>query len=246
MSTLVFGQLTVSSDQRDFDDSISRQAAVSTALMSVFRGNFCDAILPNRRISIFGKHDVIYDAGDDERTFFFLRSGFVKLGSITSSGREVIYDVRKGGDVVGELCVAEPRRPDRAVALEQTEAIAVPFDDVIAILMAKPDLVALLMSVFCSAFREAYEQVNILAVDDTVHRLIKVLIRLARKMGRQSGPLIEIPTYITQEEIAQMVAARRERVSTALNALRRQGVVSYTMRGHLALNIGDLERMALS
>jgi CRP/FNR family cyclic AMP-dependent transcriptional regulator len=223
-----------------FDDSLT-QAAVSTALVSVFRGKFCDAILPNRKTTTFKKEQVIYDVGDKERTFFFLQNGFVKVGTITSDGHELIYDVRKGGDVVGELCASEPRRPDRAVALEQTEAIPVPFEDVMEAVRKQPDLLARLVDVFCRALSEAYAQVNTLAVDDTAHRLAKVLLKLAAKIGQHSGPEIEIPTYLTQEEIAQMVAARRERISTALNFLRRKRMIRYTNHGHLVLNVNALE-----
>lgn len=224
----------------DFDDSLS-QAAVSTALISVFRGKFCDAIMPNRKTSTFSKEEVIYNVGDKERTFFFLQNGFVKVGTITSDGHELIYDVRKGGDVVGELCASEARRPDRAVALEQTEAIPVPFEDVMEVVRKQPDLLARLVDVFCQALNEAYAQVNTLAVDDTIHRLSKVLLKLAAKLGQDSGPEIEIPTYLTQEEIAQMVVARRERVSTALNFLRRKKLIRYTNHGHLVLNVTALE-----
>jgi CRP-like cAMP-binding protein len=223
------------------DDSFGRQAAVSTALASVFRGKFCDLILPNRKTTNFNKHQVIYNVGDGERTFFFLQNGFVKVGTITASGREVIYDVRKGGDVVGELCASERVRPDRAVALEQTDAISVPFEEVMKLLLTRPDLVALLVDVFCRALKEAYEQVNTLALDDTVHRLAKVLVGLATKIGQRSGSLVEIPTYLTQDEIAQMVAARRERISTALNSFRRRGMVQYSTRGHLVLDVNALK-----
>jgi CRP-like cAMP-binding protein len=225
----------------EFDDLLSRQAAVSAALTTVFRGNFCDLILPDRKKATFDKHQVIYNVGDGERTFFFLQSGLVRVGTITANGREVIYDVRKGGDVVGELCASEQVRPDRAVALERTDAIPVPFADVMRVLLKQPHLAAVLIDVFCRALKEAYDQVNTLAVDDTVHRLIKVLTGLATKIGRRSGALVEIPTYLTQEEIAQMVAARRERVSTALNSLRRRGIVRYSTRGHLALDMAALE-----
>jgi CRP/FNR family cyclic AMP-dependent transcriptional regulator len=228
-----------------FDDSVS-QAAVSTALLSVFRGKFCDAILPNRKTTTFKKEDVIYDVGGEERTFFFLQNGFVKVGTITSDGHELIYDVRKGGDVVGELCASEARRPDRAVALEQTEAIPVPFQDVMEMMRKQPDLLARLVDVFCRALSEAYAQVNTLAVDDTVHRLGKVLLKLAAKIGESSGPQVEIPTYLTQEEIAQMVAVRRERVSTALNFLRRRRMIGYTKHGHLVLNVKALESYSAS
>src|ERR1700682_1321419 len=223
-----------------FDDSLS-QAAVSTALITVFRGKFCDAILPNRKTISFKKEEVIYEVGDKERTFFFLQDGFVKVGTITSDGHELIYDVRKGGDVVGELCASEPRRPDRAVALEQTAAVPVPFEDLLEVVRKQPDLLARLGDVFCRALNEAYAQVNTLAVDDTVHRLGKVLLKLAAKIGQSSGTQVEIPTYLTQEEIAQMVVARRERVSTALNFLRRRRMIQYTSHGHLVVDVKALE-----
>ena len=224
----------------ELDDFLS-QAAVSTALVSVFRGKFCDAILPNRKTATFKKEEVLYDVGDKDRTLFFLQDGFVKVGTITSDGHELIYDVRKGGDVVGELCASEPRRPDRAVALEQTDAIPVPFEDVMEVMRKQPDLLARLVDVFCRALSEAYAQINTLAVDDTAHRLCKVLLKLGAKLGQSAGPEVEIPTYLTQEEIAQMVAARRERVSTALNFLRRKKMIQYTNHGHLVLNVAALE-----
>ena len=222
-----------------FDDSVS-QAAISTALTSVFRGKFCDAILPNRKATTFRKDAVIYDVGASERTFFFLQSGFVKVGTITSDGHELIYDVRKGGDVVGELCVSEERRVDRAVALEQTEAVPVPFEDVLRVLREQPELLTRLVGLFCQALKEAYAQVNTLAVDDTLRRLVNVLLRLGEKIGHSLGQTVELSTYLTQEELSQMVAARRERVSTALNFLRRKGAIDYSSPGRLILKIERL------
>ncbi len=230
------------SDQSvELDDALGRQASLSTALVSVFRGNFCDFILPNRKTTAFKKHSVIYDVGDRERTLFFLRSGFAKVGTIAVDGREVIYDVRKSGDVVGELCATEKARSDRAVALEPTDAVCVPFEEVMQSLLQQPALATVLVDVFCRALKEAYAQVNSMALDDTVHRLIKVLSGLATKIGQRSGPLVQIPVYLTQEEIAQMAGARRERISTALNSLRRRGIVQYSARGHMVLDIDALE-----
>jgi len=223
------------------DDPLGRQAALSTALVSIFRGNFCDFILPNRKTTAFKKHSVLYDVGDGERTLFFLQNGFAKVGTITADGREVIYDVRKSGDVVGELCAAEQVRTDRAVALENTVCVCVPFEEVMQSVLKQPGLAAVLVDVFCRALKEAYAQVNSMALDDTVQRLIKVLIGLATKIGQRSGPLVQIPVYLTQEEIAQMAGARRERISTALNSLRRRGIVQYSARGHIVLSLSALE-----
>lgn len=50
-----------------------------------------------------------------------------------------------------------------------------PFDDVMEVVRKQPDLMARLMEVFCQALKEAYSQVNALAADDLVHRLVNVL-----------------------------------------------------------------------
>jgi CRP/FNR family cyclic AMP-dependent transcriptional regulator len=223
------------------DDFAIRQAVVSSALAGVFRGKFCDAILPNRKAITFEKNDVIYEVGEKDRTFFFLLSGFVKVGTITPDGHELIYDVRKGGDVVGELCASRRERPDRATALEETEAVPVPYDEVMEVMRRQIELLDRLVELFCRALTEAYEQVNILAVDDTVHRVVKALLRLAAKIGHRSGEMVEIPTYLTQEEISHMVAARRESVSTALNLLRRRAMLRYSNHGFLTLDTTALE-----
>lgn len=234
----VFGQDGVAPARDDFAIC---QATVSSALGSVFRGKFCDAILPKRKATTFEKGDVIYEVGEKDRTFFFLLSGYVKVGTITPDGHELIYDIRKGGDVIGELCASQRERPDRVIALEHTEAVPVPYDEVMEVMRNQPDLLDRLVNLFCRALTEAYEQVNIMAVDDTVHRVVKALLRLAANIGHRSGETVEIPTYLTQEEISQMVAARRESVSTALNFLRRRSMLHYSNHGCLTLHTTALE-----
>ena len=222
-------------------DTGTRHAPLSSALATIFRGKLCDMVLRNRSAMTFDKDQVIYDVGDGNHSFFFLRSGFVKVGTITEDGRELIYDVRKGGDVVGELCASDQPRRDRAVALEQTEVIAVPLDEVLEIVQKNRELLRQLVQVFCDSLSDAYDQLNSVAFSDTVHRLVSVLVRLGNQLGRRSGQGTEISTYLTQEEISQMVAVRRERVSTAMNFLRERGLVDYSRRGHLVLDLKALE-----
>lgn len=101
------------------------------------------------------------------------------------------------------------------MALEHTDVIPVPFKEFIDLLLIRPESIAILVDVFCRSLKDAYAQVTTLAADDIAHRLVKVLIGLATKLGQPAGSLVEIPIYLTQEEIAQMVAARRERISRA-------------------------------
>lgn len=222
-------------------DTGVRHASLSSALATIFRGSLCDVVLRNRSVTTFAKGQVIYDIADESQMLFFLQSGFVKIGTVTEDGHELIYDVRKGGDIVGELCVSEYPRQDRAVTLEQTELVAVPLDDVLEIVRGDRNLLRQLLQVFCNSLSDAYDQLNSVAFNDTVHRLVRVLVKLGTQLGHGSGQGTEISTYLSQEEIAQMIAVRRERVSTAMNFLRNHGMVDYTRRGLLILNLKALE-----
>ncbi len=226
----------------DESTAYSRTAA-SFALAPAFRGRFCVALSLNSATArTFERDEVLFDLGETERTLFFIRQGVVKTGTTTDLGREIIYDLRRDGDVVGELCAVEGVRRERAVALERTAAVPMNLDDVLNALAREPSLLREFVSTLCSGLAEAYDQVNRVAEHSVMHSLVKVLQRLAGKLGRPTGgDLIEITAYVTQEELAQMVVARRERVSTALNLLRRRGIVQYTTRGHLLLDVRALE-----
>lgn len=214
----------------------TRHAPLSAALSMIFRGKLCDVVLGGRSVLSVDKDATIYDVGDEDQTLYFLRSGFAKVGTITEDGRELIYDVRKAGDVLGELCAVEGPRSDRAVALEACTYIAVPFDDLLAVVQRDRVLLRQLMQVFSGSLSDAYDQLSTVAFDGTVERLVKVLHKLGMELGRTSPQGLEIATYLTQEELAQMVAARRERVSLAMNFLRGRGLVHYSRRGYLVLN----------
>jgi CRP/FNR family transcriptional regulator len=206
----------------------------------VFRGRFCDILLRDRVPASFEEDAVIYDLGDPERALWFVRGGVVKIGTITADGREIIFDVRKAGDVVGELCAFEPVRRDRAIVVERADLVSVPFHDAMAALAHHPTALQDLVEVFGGALAEAYDQLSSLANDDLMRRVVKTLRSLANKLGAAQGELIEIGTYLTQDELAQMVMARRERVSTALNILRQRGAVQYSPRGRMRVDMRAL------
>src|SRR6202140_946120 len=186
---------------------------LSSALARTFRGKLCDVILQNRSVITFEKDQLIYDAGEDKRMFFFLQTGYVKIGSITEGGHELIYDVRKAGDIVGELCASGQQRQDRAVALEHTEIIAVPFTEVLEIVQSNRHLLRELVQMFCESLSDAYDQLNTLPSKDTVHRLVRVLLRLGAQLGHTSGQKTELSAYLTQEENSRMVGAKKKKIT---------------------------------
>lgn len=214
---------------------------VSSALALTFRGKLCDTLLPGRVPVIFEKGQVLYDAGAAIDAFFFIRKGVVSIGTVSADGHEIIYDLRKKGDVVGELCVGDLLRRDRAVALEATEAFVIPYREVLEALQQNRGALQEVLRFFAGALSSAYDQTELLFARDVSQRVIMTLQRLAREFGRASDGQIEIETYLTQEELSRMAGASRERVSSALNVLRSHGLIRYSRRGRLLLDAKGLD-----
>lgn len=119
-----------------------------------------------------------------------------------------------------------------------------PMDEILEIVQTNRHLLQELVQMFCESLSDAYDQLITLASSDTVHRLVRVLLRLGTQLGHTSGQMTELSAYLTQEEISQMVVARRERVSTAMNLLRNRGMVNYSHRGYLVLDLKALQEYA--
>lgn len=227
-------------------DDRYRTERVSSALAATFRGKLCDALFPGRNAVNFAKGDVVYDAGAGGHSFFFIREGVVSIGTVSDDGHEIIYDLRKKGDVVGELCVSDSLRRDRAVALENTQAFIVPYRDILDALQQNRGALQEVLRVFAAALSSAYDQTELLFIRDVVQRVVKTLQKLAKQLGHASGEFTEIDTYLTQEELARMVGASRERVSSALNTLRAQGMICYSRGGRLLLDLKALDGYSVS
>jgi carbon storage regulator CsrA len=221
------------------DERIFGLIATSAALSQVFR--LCESVLQTRVARTFARGEPLYEIGDPARTLFLILSGVVRIGTASPFGREFIHHVRKDGEVVGELCAIEAVRRERAVALEKTEAIPIGLEEFVSSLTQQPALLREVLNLLCGEVAEAYDQLHRIADDSVLQGLIRVLRSLASTLGETSGRLVEIPAYLTQDELCQMVGARREQVSTALNSLRRRGLVHYTKRGHLFLDLPALE-----
>ena len=67
-----------------------------------------------------------------------------------------------------------------------------------------------------------------------MERLVRTLGRLADEFGEPDGEWIRLTHYFRQDDLAQMIGARREVVSTLLNQLREQGLITYATQGRTA------------
>lgn len=211
------------------------------ALSSCFRGKLCDLLIarPGRSVA---KGASIYRAGDPAQSVFFLRQGLVKLTSITEDGRELILRLHQPGDVFGDLCHCTGERREQAVMMEEGEVVELSFEDFVSHLQHHRPALLLFLSNVAQQLSSAYEQIQTLSFSSTMERLVRTLGRLADEFGESEGEWVRLTHYFRQDDLAQMIGARREVVSTLLNRLRDQGAIAYARKDGLLIRRAALER----
>ena len=215
------------------------------ALALCFRGKLCDQLM-NRPGRWVAKGEPIYGLGDAAQSVFFLRQGLVKLTSLTDDGRELILRLHQSGDVFGELCHCTGERREQAVAMEDSDIVELSFDEFVAHLQQNRPAFLLFLSNVAQQLSSAYEQIQTLSFSSTMERLVRTLNRLADEFGEAEGEWIKLTHYFRQDDLAQMIGARREVVSTLLNRLRDDGLVAYARKDGLLLHRSGLERYLVS
>jgi CRP/FNR family transcriptional regulator len=174
--------------------------------------------------------------GDEARSVYLVRRGLVKTAVLSSAGQELTLRMHRPGEVFGELCLCSGERREQAVAPEPSEVVAITLEMLVARLRQDP-LAALDMTrVACEHLADAYERLRSLSAEPTMHRLARTLLGLAEDVGEPGPDGTLVLHYITQQELAHLIGARREVVSSLLNQLRGRGLVRYSRRGAMTVD----------
>jgi CRP/FNR family transcriptional regulator, cyclic AMP receptor protein len=214
---------------------IQKRMPVSRTLPSGFPGSFF-ADTSQCITRSFQRGETIYAIGEECRSIYFVHTGLVKMTMLSEEGKEAILSMRKGNDIFGEFGLCRSQRLVSAVAIEPSEITEVRIEDLRHELLRSQDAAYKFLLWTIEKLSEAYETIGEVSLDNLHRRLAKTLIRLAQKYGDDVEAGTQLSCFLTQEEIAQMVSATREAVSSSLKELSREGFISYTRRGKLIVH----------
>ncbi len=176
------------------------------------------------------RNDVLFSEGDEAEDLFVVLTGRIAIAKSSPDGRESLVALMERGDIFGEMPLfdGEPRSAS-ARALERSEVARVPFSVVRAELDARPAVLWDVVALFASRLR---------ATDDNLAdaMLLDVTGRTAKRLLELSGDSDVFVLPVTQEELAGLVGASRERVNKAIAAFVRLGWIDQTDRHYRILN----------
>jgi len=192
----------------------------------------------NASTSRLERNDTLFNEGDDAREMFVVLSGRIAVAKRSSDGRESLVALMEAGDLFGETSLfdGEPR-PVSARALERSEVVRVSFDTLRRELEARPELLWDVAALLAHRLRAAGA-----ALADAM--LLDVTGRTAKRLLEIAGDADEFALPITQEELAGLVGASRERVNKAIAAFVRLGWLDQTERRYRVVNRERLAQRA--
>ena len=176
--------------------------------------------------------------GDEPNELFVVVSGRIALANKSTDGRESVVALMEAGDVFGEMPLFDGLgRSTEARALEPSEVVAIPYAPVQEVYESRPMLLWSVVAMLSGRIRAMNGELA-----DSV--FLDVTGRTAKRLLEMAGDADEFVLPVTQEELAGMVGASRERVNKAIAAFVRLDWVEQSERRYRITNRQQLELRA--
>jgi CRP-like cAMP-binding protein len=180
--------------------------------------------------------DVLFREGDPADKLYLVTRGRLAIAIANPiDHRETVVSLMEPGDLFGEMGMLDDGpRSAMARALEPSEVLEIPYDTVVAAFRAEPSMLWGVARLLAGRLRTMDE-----ALADSV--FLDVTGRTAKRLLELSEGSDEFILPVTQEELAGMVGASRERVNKAIASFIRLGWIDQHERRYTILKRQSLE-----
>ncbi|HWC38509.1 MAG TPA: Crp/Fnr family transcriptional regulator [Acidimicrobiales bacterium] len=184
------------------------------------------------------RNDVVFAQDDPAEELFIVRSGRIAIAQRSVDGRQTMVALMEPEDLFGDMPLFDGRpRSAEARALEPSQLVGVPYAPIRAVLAEQPELLWSVVSMLAGRLRATNA-----ALADSV--FLDVPGRTAKRLLELAGPADEFVLPVTQEELAGLVGASRERVNKALAAFLRLGWLEQADRHYRIVDRDQMTRRA--
>lgn len=179
--------------------------------------------------------------GDQPTHTMVILSGLVKLTRDSIEGRELIFDLRGPGYLLGELGPIESMPRNATVTVvEDVEAIVLSSEAFRRLLIERGTVAYAVLAIVADKLRQATDRRLEAGVGDAQARLCGRLVEMASDAPIEPNGVIVIKSPLTQQELADWIGVSRDAVVLSLRRLRKLGWVE---TGRRTIRILDIEAL---
>ncbi len=179
-----------------------------------------------RRIA-FKPGQTIFARGDAGTDVYLVVEGCVRLSVISLDGRALSFKHANAGETFGEIAVLDGgTRSADAIALTRVEAMSLPQRQFNSLIEENPRVARAAIAFLCRRLRETSEQSEAIALHPIEARLARLLLSKCTQGETSSGGArVTFELGMSQNELALLIGASRQKVNAALALLEKEGAV---------------------
>lgn len=189
--------------------------------------------------------ETLWVQGDQNKFFFFIHSGLVKLTSSSGTGRDVITEFLFEGDVCGALCALDCHPyPTTAACVQDTDVSIVPTAAFHQLAERHPEVMVSSARCCQTKMRFQREMMVGMAVERAEQRAARALLMLAGRLGERIPGGLRLRMPLSRQEFSELVGTTVETAIRVLSRFRKQGLLEEKSDVMILRDEAQLMRMA--
>jgi CRP-like cAMP-binding protein len=203
-----------------------------------------DALIGYTRVEQYPAGREIFAKGSPGQSLMAVLRGSIKISSLSSDGKEVVFRIINAGEIFGEIAAldGEERSAD-AAAMTDCELLVLNRRDFLHMLENRADLCMILLRTLCRSLRRTSEQVEDVTFRHLESRVAKALLQLAESVGLHGVQSKSVELHVSQRELGAIAGGSRESVNKILQSWHRQGLIDLGKASILIHDIDVLRRL---
>lgn len=174
----------------------------------------------------YKKGDVLFRQGDMADKMFMLKYGRVKLIKVNRDGNEIILDIVKAGDVLGEQVFwKEFIYPCSAICLEDTFSCGFTRNGFEQLVLENPQIGLAVIRNLSMRMESLYSKTSSLVEHDMQERVYGILHNIGKTHGTRKNGYYELDFLLSHEELGFLMGVHRVSVTRTMKALKNTGLV---------------------
>src|SRR5262249_35869517 len=170
-----------------------------------------DSLIGYTRVDRYPAGREIFAKGSPGQSLMAVLRGSIKISSLSSDGKEVVFRIINAGEIFGEIATLDgEERSAAAAAVSDCELLVLNRRDFLRMLEDRADHCIILLRILCQRLRQTSEQVEDVMFSDLESRVAKALSRLAESVPRLRSTSVEL--HVSQRELGNMAGGSRESV----------------------------------
>lgn len=214
------------SDKSESAASSAQTPRASSSFIDLLPAEDRTALIERCSRRALGRRQVLFTLGEPRSAVFILRSGMVKLMRRTRAGNDVIITLCGPGELIGFSGLSgSTTRLASAQVVEAGEALVIDERDFRSLMASRPAITLAVVETLRWRMEALADSLTDVVSEDVPNRILRLLQRLAAGKGARRDGEWALDLRLTHQELANMIGARRQTVTTAINDLHRGGVL---------------------